>query len=177
MQQHTATYPRPLNILFLPCNITSVAFSPDSRYLAISGGDGLIVCQINTNFSNFEPFCCERPKKGCFILALQWIDSETLSYVARYPPVKIVDGGWQIIRMKLSGAIKRDDPATTSYTIDENWNYKKASDPYRQRGSCDPIHFEWSKNGYFAKIESKSLEIFELRSDKPTSPVWSSLGW
>jgi hypothetical protein len=128
-----------------------MSFSPDSKHLAISAGSGLIVAQVNTTGTNFEPVCCERPGKEYTIISLQWIDPDRISYIAHNPSVTEVDGGIQIfIRTKLNKRKKRNDQKTTPYWIDEDWNYRKAS-YYEEKelgkdDSPDPKRYEY-RNG------------------------------
>jgi len=119
-------YPRALNAIYLIYAITCVSFSSDSRYLVISGKTGLTICQVNTHFSNFEPFChIQNPNSGTDITGVKWIDSKTLSILVNdvLAPLK----AFYIACLRVpEKEIKRNDLMPTMYTIDRNWHYRKS---------------------------------------------------
>ncbi|KAL5350995.1 hypothetical protein ACLOAV_004568 [Pseudogymnoascus australis] len=146
------------NVLYFPCDISSVAFSFDSNYLAVAGEEGLVVFQANTQLSMFEPIARD-VQKGVSILALQWTTSNSIEYLC----LEIKDRSLQIHRRNVSPVkselVKRPDE--TSYTIDSRWSYSRT--PW-QRGN-KPCRYEFGANGgYFAGVSHRSVEIFKSSS-------------
>jgi hypothetical protein len=155
----TVIYPEPFNVVYFPCDISSVAFSLDSNYLAVAGGEGLVVFQANTQFSMFEPIARD-VQKGVLILTLQWTAPKSIEYLC----LGIQDGSLQIHRVNISptksGLV--DCPAETSYTIDNLW---KCTRTPRQRGN-KTCRYEFGANGgYFAGVGARSVEIWKSSSE------------
>lgn len=151
-------FPELFNVLYFPCNINSVAFSLDSNYLAIAGGEGLVVFQANTQLSIFEPIARD-VQKGVIILALQWTASNSIEYLC----LRIQDSSLQIHRVNISPRESElvKCPAEISYTIDSFWKYKRT---LRQRGN-KTCRYEFGANsGYFARVSNRSVEIFKSSS-------------
>jgi len=162
--ERTALNPEPYNALYFPCDISSVAFSLDSKYLAVAGREGLVVFQAHTQLPIFEPIARD-VQKGVIILALQWIASNSIEYLC----LRTQDGSLQIHCVNISpreSELVECSAETSSYTIDSFWKYKRTS---RQRGN-KTYRYEFGANGgYFAGVSNRSVEIYKSSSkSKPT---------
>jgi hypothetical protein len=162
--ERTALNPEPYNALYFPCDISSVAFSLDSKYLAVAGREGLVVFQAHTQLPIFEPIARD-VQKGVIILALQWIASNSIEYLC----LRTQDGSLQIHCVNISpreSELVECSAETSSYMIDSFWKYKRTS---RQRGN-KTYRYEFGANGgYFAGVSNRSVEIYKSSSkSKPT---------
>jgi hypothetical protein len=162
--ERTALNPEPYNALYFPCDISSVAFSLDSKYLAVAGREGLVVFQAHTQLPIFEPIARD-VQKGVIILALQWIASNSIEYLC----LRTQDGSLQIHCVNISpkeSELVECSAETSSYMIDSFWKYKRTS---RQRGN-KTYRYEFGANGgYFAGVSNRSVEIYKSSSKfKPT---------
>jgi hypothetical protein len=162
--ERTALNLEPYNALYFPCDISSVAFSLDSKYLAVAGNEGLVVFQVHTQLPIFEPIARD-VQKGVIILALQWIASNSIEYLC----LRTQDGSLQIHCVNISPRESElvECPAeTSSYTIDSFWKYKRTS---RQRGNKTNRYEFGANGGYFAGVSNRSVEIYKSSSkSKPT---------
>lgn len=154
----TVISPEAFNVLYFPCDISSVAFSFDSNYLAVAGEEGLVVFQANAQLSMFEPIGCD-VQKGVNILSLQWTASNSIEYLC----LGMKDRSLQIHRVNISPGESElvERPAETSYTIDSLWKYRRT--PW-QRGN-KTCRYEFGANGgFFAGVSNRSVEIFKSSS-------------
>ncbi|KFY09371.1 hypothetical protein V491_08225 [Pseudogymnoascus sp. VKM F-3775] len=163
-------FPEPFNVLYFPCDISSVAFSFDSHYLAVAGEEGLVVFQENTQLSMFEPIAHD-VQKGVNILALQWTASNSIEYLC----LGIKDSSLQIHRRNISPRKSKlaKRPAETSFTIDSHWTYSRT--PWQSGNKT--CRYEFGANGgYFAGVSNRSVEIFMSSSKyKPKHGFMSDL--
>jgi hypothetical protein len=162
--ERTALNPEPYNVLYFPCDISSVAFSLDSKYLAVAGKEGLVVFQAHTQLPIFEPIARD-VQKGVIILALQWIASNSMEYLC----LRTQDGSLQIHCVNISpreSELVECSAQTSSYTFDSFWKYKRTS----RQGGNKTHRYEFGANGgYFAGVSNRSVEIYKSSSkSKPT---------
>ncbi|KAM3067166.1 hypothetical protein ACMFMG_011719 [Clarireedia jacksonii] len=191
--------PKPWNTIYFPCSITSIAFSHDSKYLAVCAGENIIICQANTEYLQFVPILREI-EKGKIIRALSWSASNSITYLCEDKTQTIEQGCFMARCVSTyhpaSASIEIEMPCNTSYKFDRDWKlhqthrqqedetlskvytigtnfdiWKHDSKYNRQQGSDDQDQHSNAKDRSYIEESSKSVEEFCNRSFDDEFPI------
>ena len=154
-------YPKPMNIFNFAYDITGVSFSYNSSFVAIYGGEGLVILEYNKDNSIFVPIRFD--KGNGYIAAVRWDQSNYLSYLTFRP-----DRAFTLYSAKIEPSTTPYPPVVdTSFTFGTDWklDFTKSNED-----TCDNHDGGFSRielgtvELYFATVSSRSVRLWEFKT-------------